>query len=394
MNDATSRPPLHGVRVIEFCQIAAGPFAAMLLADQGADVVKVEPKAGDAMRGWPPLTDGYSENFASLNRNKRSIALDLKDPEDAELARRLILDADVVVENSRPGAMKRLGLDYARFAEIRPDLIYCSLSAFGQTGQRSSDGGFDVTIQAASGIMSVTGERDAAPVKAGVPVSDFATGLYASMAISMLLYRVRGGGAGGYIDVSMLGCSLAIAALQTSEYFGTGIAPVKWGSAHPRNAPYKAFRCADGYIVLAAGNQNLWAAVCDVIDRKALQSDPRFETVLLRAANQAALSVEMEDVLQERPVIAWLALFRGAGVPCEPINDYAQALSAPEVVESGWVADITLPTGHATRTIGNVVRVDGALGDAPRSPPRLGEHSAAIRAEITEREQRGREVAA
>jgi len=393
MNDAVSYPPLHGVRVIEFCQIAAGPFAAMLLADQGADVVKVEPKAGDAMRGWPPLTNGDSENFASLNRNKRSIALDLKDPQDAEVARRLILDADVVIENSRPGAMKRLGLDYAQFAAERPDLVYCSLSAFGQTGQRARDGGFDVTIQAASGIMSVTGERDAAPVKAGVPVSDFATGLYASMAISMLLYRVRGGGAGGYVDVSMLGCSLAIAALQTSEYFGTGVAPVKWGSAHPRNAPYKAFRCADGYIVLAAGNQNLWSAVCGVIDRRSLQADPRFASVMDRAAHQAELSTEMESVLQKRAVTDWLEKFRAAGVPCEPINDYAQALSAPEVIESGWVADITLPSGHATRTIGNVVRVDGSLGDLPRPPPALGEHSDMIRAEIDQREHRTRRAA-
>jgi crotonobetainyl-CoA:carnitine CoA-transferase CaiB-like acyl-CoA transferase len=375
-------PPLKGVRVIEFCQIAAGPFAGMLLADQGADVIKVEPAAGDAMRGWPPLSDGYSENFASLNRNKRSIVLDLKDPADAELARRLILGADVVIENSRPGVMKRLGLDYERFAAERPDLVYCSLSAFGQTGPRSRDGGFDVTVQAASGIMSVTGEPGAPPVKAGVPISDFATGLYASMAISMLLYRVKSGGPGGYVDVSMLGSSLAIAALQTSEYFGTGKAPGRWGSAHPRNAPYKAFRCADGYIVLAAGNQNLWSLVCDVIARRALFDDPRFASVTLRAANQEALSVEMEAVLQAQGIAHWLAAFRAVGVPCEPINDYAAALAAPEVRDMGWVAPITLPGGHATETIGNVVRINGSLGVAPVSPPRLGEHGEAIRAEL------------
>ncbi|KQX25985.1 MULTISPECIES: CaiB/BaiF CoA transferase family protein [unclassified Sphingomonas] len=385
MSDSEA-PPLQGVRVIEFCQIAAGPFAGMLLADQGADVIKVEPAAGDAMRGWPPLNNGYSENFASLNRNKRSIVLDLKDPADAEVARRLILDADVVIENSRPGVMKRLGLDYERFASERPDLVYCSLSAFGQTGPRSRDGGFDVTVQAASGIMSVTGEPGAPPVKAGVPISDFATGLYASMAISMLLYRVKSGGPGGYIDVSMLGCSLAIAALQTSEYFGTGKAPGRWGSAHPRNAPYKAFRCADGYIVLAAGNQNLWSLVCDVIERRELLDDPRFASVTLRAANQDALSVEMEAVLQKGGIAHWLAAFRAVGVPCEPINDYASALSAPEVREMGWVAPITLPGGRDTETVGNVVRINGSLGAAPGSPPDLGEHGEAIRAALdTER---------
>lgn len=379
---------LAGVRVVEFCQVAAGPFAGMLLADQGADVIKVEPKAGDAMRGWPPISGGFSENFASLNRNKRSIALDLKDPADAELARRLIMKADIVLENSRPGVMKRLGLDYGRFAHDRPELIYCSLSAFGQTGSRSRDGGFDVTIQAASGIMSVTGEPGGAPVKAGVPVSDFATGLYAAMSVSMLLARVRGGGKGGYVDVSMLGSSIAIAALQTSEYFGSGKAPGKWGAAHPRNAPYTAFRCADGYVVLAAGNQKLWSSVCDGINRPELFADPRFASVTDRAANQKALGLEIEAVLATGSVEQWLATFRELGVPCEPINDYPAALSRPEVTETGWIQPLVLPNGLETRTIGNVVRINGELGPAPRTPPGLGADDAGIRAELAALEER------
>ena len=258
--------PLSGVRVIEFCQVASGPFCGMLLADFGADVIKVEPLEGDAMRTWPPITDGFSENFASVNRGKRSIALDLKESVDLETARTLSLDCDVVLENSRPGVMKRLGLGWDWFSARRPQLVYCSISAFGQDGPRGNEGGFDLTIQAAAGVMSVTGEPEGAPVKAGVPVSDFASGLYAAFSIVSMLNRVRSGGAGGHIDVSMFAATLAISALQTSEFFGTGINPRKLGSAHPRNAPYQAFAAADGWFAIAAGNDKLWQAVCSVVE--------------------------------------------------------------------------------------------------------------------------------
>ena len=257
--------PLTGIRAIEFCNVAAGPFCAMLLADMGADVVKVEnPQGGDSMRQWPPLTAGYSENFASLNRNKRSVTLDLKNPADRERARNLILGADVVLENNRPGVMDRLGLGYRSFAAEKPSLVYCSISAFGQEGPRAGEGGFDLTMQAMAGVMSVTGEPDGAPVKCGVPLSDFCAGLYGAYAIAAVLRRVQQGGAGEHIDVSMLGTSLAVAALQTSEYFGSGRDPAKLGSAHPRNAPYQAFKAKDGYFAMAAGNDSLWKAACDV----------------------------------------------------------------------------------------------------------------------------------
>ena len=267
--------PLDGVRVIEFCNVAAGPFCGMLLADLGADVIKVEhPDGGDTMRAWPPITEGYSENFASLNRNKRSVTLDLKQPEARQQARGLVLDADVLIENNRPGVMSRLGLGYEALQRDKPSLVYCSISAFGQEGPRSGEGGFDLTIQAMSGIMSVTGEPDGAPVKCGVPVSDFCAGLYAAYAIAAVLMRVRNGGAGEYIDVSMLGASLGIAALQTSEYFGTGRDPKKLGSAHPRNAPYQAFKAKDGYFAMAAGNDGLWRATCEALGRGDLSCRP------------------------------------------------------------------------------------------------------------------------
>src|SRR3954466_1777958 len=281
--------PLRGIRVAEFCSTAAGPFCAMLLADMGADVVKIEPPEGDALRQWPPITNGFSENFASVNRNKKSVALDLKDPESARIARNLILDCDVVVENNRPGVMDRLGLGYAALSKEKPSLVYCSISAYGQSGPRAKEGGFDLTIQAAAGVMSVTGEEGGAPVKCGVPVSDFASGLYGAYAIAAAIAHVRAGGKGTHIDVPMFGCTLAIAALQTSEYFGTGKSPRKLGSAHPRNAPYQAFRAADGYFAIAAGNQGLWTKVVEAVAQPQLAQDPRFGSTRERAANQAAL---------------------------------------------------------------------------------------------------------
>lgn len=367
--------PLSGLRVAEFCSTAAGPFCALLLADFGAEVVKIEPPAGDALRQWPPLTNGYSENFASINRNKKSVVLDLKDPEGAALARRIALDCDVVVENNRPGVMDRLGLGYAQLAKEKPGLIYCSISAFGQVGPRAGEGGFDLTIQAASGVMSVTGEEGGDPVKCGVPLADFASGLYGAYAIAAAVTQVRATGKGMHIDVPMFGCTLAIAALQTSEYFGTGKNPRKLGSAHPRNAPYRAFRAADGHFAIAAGNQGLWLKVLDVVGMPQLASDGRFGSTRERAANQEALRALLEPKFREKPVAHWLAAFEAAGVPHAPINDYASALADPQVAHMEWVQPLTLPGGASTKTFGLPLRLDGEAATIDRAPPGLGEHT-------------------
>jgi crotonobetainyl-CoA:carnitine CoA-transferase CaiB-like acyl-CoA transferase len=374
--------PLHGVRVIEFCHVAAGPFCGMLLADMGADVIKVESPDGDSMREWPPLRDGFSENFASVNRNKRSVVLDLKSEAGKRAARDLILSADIVIENNRPGVMDRLGFGYASFNEARPDLIYCSISAFGQSGPRVNQGGFDLTIQALSGIMSVTGEPDAAPVKCGVPVADFASGLYAAFSAVALLTAVRQGAPGQHIDISMLGASLGIAALQTSEYFGTGRNPAKLGSAHPRNAPYQAFRASDGHIVMAAGNQKLWRSVCDVIGRPDLFADPRFASTALRAQNQVALRDLLEAIFADRPVAALIEAFTAAGVPCGPVNSYADALADPQVDHMKWVREIDLPGGVRVKSFGSPVMMSGRGADIRRGPPALGQHTEEVLREI------------
>ena len=233
--------PLIDIRVVEFCNVAAGPFCGMLLADMGADVIKVEKPGGDDLRHWPPLSEGFSENFASVNRNKRSIVLDLKSNSDVLIAQRLCAKADVIIENNRPGAMQRLGLGYDRLKDVNPKLIYCSISAFGLSGPGADSGGFDLTIQAISGIMSVTGDETGVPIKCGVPVSDFAAGLYGAYAVAAALLKRNVTEKGEYIDVSMLGASLGISALQTSEFFGTGKNAPPMGSRHPRNAPYQAF---------------------------------------------------------------------------------------------------------------------------------------------------------
>jgi crotonobetainyl-CoA:carnitine CoA-transferase CaiB-like acyl-CoA transferase len=381
--------PLTGLRVVEFCNVAAGPFCGMLLADMGADVIKVErPDGGDTLRQWPPLTDGYSENFASLNRNKRSVALDLKDPADLRRADDLVMSADIVVENNRTGVMSRLGLGYAAFRERHPALVYCSISAYGQEGPRAHEAGFDLTMQAMSGIMSVTGEPGGDPVKCGVPISDFCTGLYAAFAVVSAILEVRRTGRGAHVDASMLGSSLAVAALQTSQYFGSGADPRKLGSAHPRNAPYQAFRAADGHFAMAAGTQALWESACAAIERPELADDPRFATTADRAANQDELRQLLETAFADRTRADLITLFRRAGVACAPINGYSEILADPQVGHMSWIQEITLPNGSGTRTFASPLRFNGEGFPIRRDPPALGAHTEEVLAALPERAAR------
>jgi crotonobetainyl-CoA:carnitine CoA-transferase CaiB-like acyl-CoA transferase len=269
--------------------------------------------------------------------------------------------------------MDRLDLGYASLSAQKPSLIYCSISAYGQSGPRASEGGFDLTIQAAAGVMSVTGEEEGAPVKCGVPISDFTSGLYGAYAIAAALASLRAGGTGVHIDVPMFGCTLAIAALQTSELFGTGRNPRKLGSAHPRNAPYQAFRAGDGYFAIAAGNQALWLKVVDAVGLPELARDPRFASTRERAANQAALRDILESRFREGSAAHWLAVFEAAGVPHAPINDYASALADPQVEHMGWVQALRLPNGVVTRSFGSPLRLNGHFAAITSPPPALGQ---------------------
>jgi crotonobetainyl-CoA:carnitine CoA-transferase CaiB-like acyl-CoA transferase len=278
--------------------------------------------------------------------------------------------------------MDRLGLGYESFAQQQPRLVYCSVSAFGQTGPRAPDGGFDTSVQAASGIMSVTGEPDGPPVKAGVPIADFASGLYAAFSICALLRAAAEQGRGAHVDIPMLGASLGVGAFQTSEYFGYGRDPERVGSAHPRNAPYQGFRASDQHFVLAAGNNKLWASVCRVIDREDLIDEPRFRTTADRAAHQAELAEILGAVFESRPAQHWLAALRAAGVPCELIQSYSQALSQPQVAHMGWVRPLELPSGVVTRTFGSPVMIAGQGAPIRLPPPALDGNRAEILAEL------------
>ena len=374
--------PLSGLRVLEFGQIAAGPYLGMLLADLGADVVKVErPDGGDGMRDWPPLMAGdegggrYSGNFASLNRNKRSIAIDLKDPADLGRLKALCREADVIVENFRPGVLTRLGLGYAALAADNARLVYCSISGYGQVGPYAKKGAFDVTVQAMSGTMSVTGEPDGSPVKCGVPVGDFAAGLYAAYSIMAVLRQVERTGKGAFVDCSMLGSLLGISALQTSEYFGTGIRPGRLGSAHPRNAPYRGFEARDGSFVVAAGNGELWRKFCAVLGTDHLVEDPRFATQELRARNQGALFDIVQPIFALRARADWLTELDAQGIPCAPVNGFDDILADPHVAAMGLLHELTLPNGARTTTVGYPVAISGFDFEIGRRPPQLGEHT-------------------
>src|SRR5699024_8550748 len=295
----------------------------------------------------------------------------------------LVKQAHVLIENNRPGVMQRLQLGYEQLRDINPALVYCSISAYGQSGPRRQEGGFDLTLQAMSGLMSVTGEPGGAPIKCGVPVCDFAAGLYGAFAIVSALRTAERQGQGTHIDGSVLAASMGIAALQTSQYFGTGQDPQPLGSAHPRNAPYQVFRCQDGYFGMAAGNNALWAKVCQVVQRADLAADPRFLDPTLRATNQDALREILEAIFANADASTWLQRFNDAGVPCAPLNTYAMVPADTQVEHMQWVQPLELPNGVSTRTFASPLRFDDRTADILRRPPALGEHNDEILNPVT-----------
>ncbi|MGH3359909.1 MAG: CaiB/BaiF CoA transferase family protein [Nocardioidaceae bacterium] len=370
--------PLEGVRVMEFGHVAAGPFAGMVLADLGADVVKIEPPGGDHMRRWPPfveLVDGteFSLNFASVNRGKRSICADLKDPTDRARIAELVTSADVIVENYRPGVLERLGFGFDRVSGGHSrGVVYCSVSGYGQRGPYRDRGAFDVVIQAEAGLMSVTGESDGPPVKCGVPVGDFVAGLYASVSVLAALETRRLESRSVYVDCPMLSSLLAISALQTSQYWGTGDPPVPLGSAHPRNAPYQAFRAQDRPFAIAAGTDELWHVVAQIVDREDLLADHRFTTQRDRAAHQHELAAELQREFVARPAEHWLKILRDRGVPSGPVNGYADILDDPHVRALQLVGSMLLPDDTETPTVRFPAELSGVDLTSARSAPLLG----------------------
>ncbi|ASN53476.1 CaiB/BaiF CoA-transferase family protein [Sinomonas sp. R1AF57] len=371
--------PLRDLVVLDLSRILSGPFATMTLADLGADVIKVEqPGQGDDTRQWgPPFQGGQAAYYLSVNRNKRSLAVDLKSPEGLDAVRRLAREADVVVENFRPGTAARLGLGYEELAAGNPGLVYASISGYGQTGPDAGRAGYDAIAQARSGIMSVTGEPDGPPVRVGISSADLIAGTWAVIGILAALHEKERTGHGQWVDISLLDGSVAWLTYVASGYFASGETPRRYGSAHPTIAPYQAFPTADGHLMLAVGNDGLWRRFAEAVGRPDLAGDPRFATNPLRVEHRGELIPLLEEILAAETTGAWVARLDAAGVPAGPIQTVPEALSDPQVLARGMVAELDHPAGPL-RTLACPIRLTRTPATVRTPPPGLGEHSDAV----------------
>jgi crotonobetainyl-CoA:carnitine CoA-transferase CaiB-like acyl-CoA transferase len=368
-------PALDGLRVLDVTQVMAGPYCAMLLADLGANVVKVEPPSGDSTREAPGAVFGDSPSFNAVNRGKRSIVLNLKTAAGRDLFSRLARTTDIVVENYRPGVMASLGLDYPSLSASNPRLIYASISGYGQTGPQRSKGGFDLIAQGVSGIMSVTGEPGGAPVKAGVPLTDLGAGLFATVGILAAVESRHRTGLGQQVDTSLVDAGVALSVWEATEYFsGAGI-PVALGSAHRMNAPYQAIRCSDGYITLGAANERLFRRLCEVIGHPEWSAMPEFADNASRVTNRAALAARLESITSAHPRQHWLELFEASDIPCGPINDYGQVFDDPQIRSREMVVGVDHPTLGHLRALGSPIKLSATPAEVTRRAPMLGEHT-------------------
>lgn len=385
-NAVKQRPlPLAGVRVLDVSQVMAGPYACMLLADMGADVIKVEPPGvGDQSRGAMgfKLKGNDSMGFLNMNRNKRSIALNLKTEAGRKVLFKLAEQADILIENYRPGVMKRLGIDYERLSAVNPALVYASISGFGQTGPWADRPGFDLMAQAMSGIMSVTGYPGGPPVKAGVPVADIGCGLFAIYGVLSAYIGAKATGKGQYIDASLFDTALAFSIWDISQYWGTGEPPVPLGTANRMSAPYQAVKAADGYFVMGATSQKLWKQLCNMLGHSELIDDPRFATVSLRLANRPELIALLEQSFAARNCESWIDEMLAVGIPAGPILTYPQAFESEHGRNREMRIEIDHPIEGKVPNIGFPVKFSGTPAQVRLPPPLLGEHTAAVLAEL------------
>jgi crotonobetainyl-CoA:carnitine CoA-transferase CaiB-like acyl-CoA transferase len=376
---------LDGIRVVDLTEVMAGPFATMLLADLGADVVKVEaPGRGDRSRRMDPLTTGgESGAFLAVNRNKRSVVLNLKAEAGRAALKALVSSADVLVENYRPGVTTRLGIDYATLAAVNPRLVYCSISGFGQTGPASGRGGFDLIAQGASGIMSVTGRPDGDdPVKCGIPVTDLGAGLFAVYGIlSALLARERTG-EGQHVDTSLFEAGLGLSVWEATEHFYTGRVPKPTGSAHRLSAPYQAFRTSDGHITVGADGDRHWPLFCAELGVPELADDPRFATNADRLRHLPELVPLIEERTLRHSRDHWLERLERLGIPAGPINSVPEALADPQAVAREMVVELEHPRAGRIRALGPVVKLSGTPATIRRTAPALGEHTTEVLGEV------------
>ncbi|WP_334162708.1 CaiB/BaiF CoA transferase family protein [Phenylobacterium sp.] len=380
--------PLAGIRVLDISQVMAGPFCCMLLGDMGADVIKVEPPGvGDSTRksmGFR-LKGEDSPGFLALNRNKRSVTLNLKDDADREVFYALVKTADVVVENGRPGVAERLGMSYEALRAVNPKIIYASISGFGQTGPWALRPGYDLIAQAMSGVISATGHPGGEPVKSDIPVGDLGAGLFAVYAIlSAVIGRDRTG-EGQFIDASLFEAALGLSVWATTELWGTGKSPSPLGTANRMSAPYQAVKASDAYFVFGAANQKLWLAFLDVIGRPELADDPRFLTNTERLVNARELIDLLKPIFLAKTADEWVEVLLAAGVPAGQIYDYEQALASDHTAARQMVLDVPHPVEGTFKALGFPVKMSATPQQVRHAPPLLGEHNEEIRRELAER---------
>ncbi|MGY5882681.1 CaiB/BaiF CoA transferase family protein [Modestobacter lacusdianchii] len=377
MSDPVRTGALSGVRVLDLTQVMAGSYCSLLLADMGADVVKIErPEGGDDTRRMSRGPDvELSPAFNAMNRNKRGLAVDLKDPRGADVVRRLARDADVLVENFRPGLLDRFGLGQEALRADNPALIYCSISGFGATGPYAGRGGYDLVAQAMSGLMSMTGEPGRAPAKVGVPVCDLNAGVFAAYGVlSAYVHRLKTG-EGQFVDASLLEAGIAYTVWETAMFFGLGDVARPMGSAHRLSAPYEALPTADGWIAIGAANQRNWERLCVALDAEDLAADPRFTDNAARMEHRIELAGELATRLRARPTAEWLRLLEAVGVPSGPLYDIEQVYADPHVQARGMVVETVHPRMGTVRHIGAPVKLSGTPSAVRRPAPLLGQHS-------------------
>ncbi|UZX15857.1 CoA transferase [Thermus sp. PS18] len=370
--------PLSGIKVLDLSRVLAGPLCTMILADLGAEVIKVEPPWGDETRGWgPPFVKGESAYFLSVNRGKKSLALDLKTLEGQEVVRRLAQRADVLVENFKTGDLRRYGLDYESLKELNPRLVYLSITGFGHTGPRAQEPGYDAALQGYTGIMSVTGEPEGPPMKVGVAWIDVMTGMMGAVAVLSALYEREKGGLGQHIDLSLFDVGLFALANLGESYLLTGKPPKRLGNAHAQIVPYGAFPAADGWLVLAVGNDEQFARLCQVLDLPDLLA--RFPTNAERVEARKEVVEAISQVLKTQPRAHWLERFREKGIPAAPVNDLAEAFQDPQAQARGAIWTLPHPLLEALPTLANPLRFLSRTPASPSlPPPLLGEHTEAV----------------
>jgi formyl-CoA transferase/CoA:oxalate CoA-transferase len=368
---------LEGVTVLDLTRMLAGPYGSLLLADLGAEVIKIEePAGGDPVRAMgPPFIQGESAYFISINRSKKSLTLDLSTPQGRQVFLRLVRTADVVLDNFRPGILEKLGVDYSVLRRITPRIIACSISAFGQDGPYRSLPAFDLILQAMGGAMSITGEPNRDPVRMGIPMGDLAGGLFGAMAVTAALFRRERTGEGGYIDLSLLDCQVSLLTYVAQYFLATGEVSGPVGSAHATIVPYQAFKTKDVHIVIAIFTEKFWSQFCNVIGRPDMVEDPRFATNRERRAHRHELIPILEEIFAARTGEEWLVDLRAEGIPAGPINTVNRVLSDPQVLHRGMVAEVDHPVCGRLKVVGNPVKAFPGDAERLRPPPVLGQHT-------------------